>query len=493
MKNKIDKNSFKSWPILFGLAFLLFFSCAKTSEKKEEVTETNYLLRDIKGTVSILRQDDVIKGENDLTLMDGDTVRTGPNSIAFVYLKEEKSIIKILANTKFLLNKDGEDSYDFNLIDGKSTVFINKVFNRSEVKVTAKNTVVAVRGTFFGLANEGGKSQVALYSGRVSLKEANKPSGEEFILNENTSVSIDQEKPLTVESIEVESGAKAIAPGEEEYVQKIVQIEDKIKANEPLSEEFFNENLNQIIEQDIQQKIQLEENLIEEEAVEVEEPKPVEKVVKAPVRAPFRGFYQETFQDTVGIKIPSSYLLLDNGGRAESQRIVREGRNRVLSLLSSKTQPVLLQNYFSKPLPRRTELSFMIKFVRTNNDNYEYSEELSDNQIYLGGFELKDANSDKISGLTFHKINGRVFAAKCDEEICRKIEVGAGKWHQIKVLVDFSNGTARYYVDNKLFHEKLLSSSENGYIKTRWNNKAGIGIYSLSGENNFYIDNITIK
>ena len=170
----------------------------------------------------------------------GDKVRTGPGSMAEIYVRYG-SKIRLGAGTTFLLNKVSKEDNSMTVLVGKMQAWMRKMAGR-KFSVRTPTAVCAIRGTNFEVeVAETGESSWNLFTGSLQIFDAKNRSVE---LASNQRVVVTKEagvvrpEPLPVE-IKVPDEPKKIKEEKEEIKaekQEAKLLESGQKKEEPKKE-----------------------------------------------------------------------------------------------------------------------------------------------------------------------------------------------------------------------------------------------------------------
>jgi len=129
----------------------------------------------IVGEVQISRNGNPMVATPASTLIQSDTIQTGPGAKAEIQL-DEGSVVRVGPSTQFALSGyaylNGNRSTNLNLTQGNMSMRVTKLTGDSDFQVSTVTAVAGVRGTFF-YVNFDPKSKelgVAVYNGAVSVK-----------------------------------------------------------------------------------------------------------------------------------------------------------------------------------------------------------------------------------------------------------------------------------------------------------------------------------
>lgn len=190
------------------------------------------------------------------TIEAGDTVRTGPASMAEIYVKYG-SKVRLGAGTTFVLKEASKDSTAMEVLVGKMQGWFRKALAR-KLSVRTPSAVCAIRGTSFEVeVNQAGETTWNLFTGNVQVTD-----------NQNNVRDLAPHQRLTVTS----SGAGQPEPLPAEIKapsepKKIKEEKDEIKAEEKAAKEEAKAAAEAKKEEPAKEEAKGEEPVVEEPVV----------------------------------------------------------------------------------------------------------------------------------------------------------------------------------------------------------------------------------
>lgn len=127
----------------FVCVSLFFFDC-----KNKSSDPTKGAITFVKGNVSIQRGDQKIEAAVSQEIQNGDTVITGPKSVATIVFGENSSVIEIQSDSQFRLKDESHEKIFFQ-DRGSSWVLANKLVKGDKLSVHTPTSTAGVRGTKF--------------------------------------------------------------------------------------------------------------------------------------------------------------------------------------------------------------------------------------------------------------------------------------------------------------------------------------------------------
>jgi len=176
----------KTIPIAIIIFALL---CLASIENIFAISDATASIKDIQGNVDVERQGNTITGRKGLILHDNDLVQTNSRSKVTIIFRDG-SIIRLFANTKFLIEKSVE-------VKKGSRKFLNRFILRvgsfwGKFTKNAQHTVIktptatcGIKGTSVSLSQVDNQLTVSLSSGKIAVKN----DDEEIILNPGQQVT----------------------------------------------------------------------------------------------------------------------------------------------------------------------------------------------------------------------------------------------------------------------------------------------------------------
>lgn len=156
------------------LKFIFNILCVLLSTGMSHAADPIGVLSVVIGSVSIERDDSVIKGESKLQVFENDLIITGGKSRAQVLLLDQTAI-NISQNAELTLDKfiyGGEDdSVSLKVAKGTFRFISGKVADKTPEKVNVETPVatIGIRGTEFIGQIDTAESVVALFNGKIEV------------------------------------------------------------------------------------------------------------------------------------------------------------------------------------------------------------------------------------------------------------------------------------------------------------------------------------
>lgn len=191
--------------MIMAITIAFSFSCGK--KKKEIVREG--LVNFFTGEVFLLSQGNRAQVKIGDVVREGMKIETGKKSTVEIYFGE--NAIKILEDTKvdisqLKFNQDGSESTSINVQNGKVFSKVAKKLSKSDnYNIHTPTAVASVRGTDFLVSEEKGKSKIACSDGKIEVKHEGETKFKAVELNGGQEVSVEKDKPLTVQDISADS------------------------------------------------------------------------------------------------------------------------------------------------------------------------------------------------------------------------------------------------------------------------------------------------
>lgn len=151
-----------------------------------------------KGDVKIVEGENVQNASAGLILKAGQTIRTGADSMAEIFVKDQ-GIVRLSDNTEFGLTRVDASGTEMNQKSGTSTVFLKRLKQDSDFSISTPTSVAAVRGTSF-MVNVKSKSEsvFALYDGAIEVKN---DKGQSVVMDGKGELSVTDKSDITKQAI----------------------------------------------------------------------------------------------------------------------------------------------------------------------------------------------------------------------------------------------------------------------------------------------------
>ncbi len=231
----------KSMRTLRAVAALLIVSLAALPGRGEEAGTIRMVL----GVVTIESGGASRAAAVNDRLAGGETIMTGPNSMADVLMGErgyirirEKSRVKIAS-----LKKEAQES-DLELSMGGVMIFLSKLARKGAYEVKSPTQVAAVRGTIFQMSGEDDGSRVDVLSGTVAVNPvADGEVKRDFtqLVSENQSLMLNRAIVLQIllgkKKFKIETMRRDIKENFRKQVEQIRQLPDFQRFSDDMKKE----------------------------------------------------------------------------------------------------------------------------------------------------------------------------------------------------------------------------------------------------------------
>jgi len=151
-----------------------------------------------KGDVKIVEGESVTAVTSGQVLKAGQLIRTGADSMAELFVKDQ-GIIRLSSNTEFGVKRVDASGSEFEQPVGQATVFLKRLKQDSEFSINTPTSVAAVRGTSFMVdVKSKTESMFALYDGAIEVKNQ---KGQSVVLDGQGELSVTQKGNISKEAI----------------------------------------------------------------------------------------------------------------------------------------------------------------------------------------------------------------------------------------------------------------------------------------------------
>jgi hypothetical protein len=229
--------------ITLAAAFALNTSCAK---KEAPQADVRAMATFVIGTVTLERAGEPARAvKHKEELKQGDTVRTGPDSMLVIQIGED-SVIKIESRTILSLAQFlGKGDTRFNLEQGRMFTRIHHLSKESTFRVYTKTSLAAVRGTEFSVTSRTNETVVAVNDGTVAVQKVSpgtETRNEKPVEKGNAAVVSDtiKTRPVNAEEKKEFNRFAKITPIEnldEKSDSDLKQMEDEYQKNKDKAED----------------------------------------------------------------------------------------------------------------------------------------------------------------------------------------------------------------------------------------------------------------
>ncbi len=194
----LSYNQHRTWPLLL-VAALFLASCGNKEQKVVDAGSASVARLTItKGDVKVVEGEMVRPASSGQLLKAGQIIRTGAESMAEIFVKDQ-GIVRLSENTEFGLNRVDANGVELDQKSGTSMVFLKRLKQDSEFTIHTPTSVAAVRGTSFMVDVKSEKeSTFALYDGAIEVKNQR---GQSVVLEGKGEVSVKAKGNLTEEAI----------------------------------------------------------------------------------------------------------------------------------------------------------------------------------------------------------------------------------------------------------------------------------------------------
>jgi LysM repeat protein len=186
--------------LLLLLSMIISFSCKKEQENEGIVSS-------FFGDVTIKEGDKSRQAKVGDSIIAGMSIETGTKSVVHIHFYENVIVLtenSILSVEKFELNISANTEHSvLNLKKGDVfSKIVKRLNNDYSYQIKTPTTVVAVRGTEFGVFERNGESTVACLSGKVEAANTTLGDGYEFVeIPADKEAQITSGKPLLVKPL----------------------------------------------------------------------------------------------------------------------------------------------------------------------------------------------------------------------------------------------------------------------------------------------------
>ncbi len=186
--------------MLVKKSFIGFILAAFLMTASLSAAETIAVLLKVRGTVSVTRgnQAKAVKARKGFRLQNGDKLVTGKRSFAALRFIDDKSLVRIRANSRCTINgkKQGKSQILKNVFVEVGTIFARVTRQRSSFKVSTPTSVASVKGTAFFTDQKlkGG----TFYFGTEGVVEVTSDAGTALMRSGETAYVASKNSPPTV-------------------------------------------------------------------------------------------------------------------------------------------------------------------------------------------------------------------------------------------------------------------------------------------------------
>lgn len=183
--------------MLLSLVFVSY--CGSKDEKTAQEKPTPIArLAIVKGDVSIVEGQVVTPATGGLVLNAGNIVRTGANSMAEIFVKDQ-GVVRLSENTEFGLSRIDANGTHVDQTKGTAAFFLKRLQQDSEFVVNTPTSVAAVRGTSFIVDVKGAnEASYALFDGAI---EVSNQKGESVVLDQKGELSVTEKTKMSKQAI----------------------------------------------------------------------------------------------------------------------------------------------------------------------------------------------------------------------------------------------------------------------------------------------------
>lgn len=227
-----------------GMLFLLisggvtmFGACSKTDTvQKASDSAPMARLTLTKGEVLIVDGESTRPAGAGQALKAGQALRTGIDSMAEVFVKDQ-GIVRLSENAEFSIKKVDATGAEFDQTKGTAAVFLKKIKQDSDFKISTPTSVAAVRGTSFIVEVKGKKeAKYALFDGAI---EVTNKKGDSVVMDKKGELSVTDKsevskqaiKPLSKESL---AALRKMAVFQKTQIEEYNSFIDELKGSETL-------------------------------------------------------------------------------------------------------------------------------------------------------------------------------------------------------------------------------------------------------------------
>lgn len=194
--------------------FSLVMSQCKKSDQVQKTGDANPVARLTltKGEVIIVEGGSTHPASAGQTIMAGQTVRTGTDSMAELFVRDQ-GIVRISENAEFGVKRMDASGAEFDQTKGSTAVFLKKMRQDTDFKISTPTSVAAVRGTSFIIdVKSKNEANYALFDGAIEL--TNK-KGQQIVLDRKGEITLTEKGDISKE---------AIRPLSKESLQKLKKM-----------------------------------------------------------------------------------------------------------------------------------------------------------------------------------------------------------------------------------------------------------------------------
>lgn len=223
--------------LLISGGVMMFGACSKTDTvQKASDSAPMARLTLTKGEVLIVDGESTRPAGAGQALKAGQALRTGIDSMAEVFVKDQ-GIVRLSENAEFSIKKVDATGAEFDQTKGTAAVFLKKIKQDSDFKISTPTSVAAVRGTSFIVEVKGKKeAKYALFDGAI---EVTNKKGDSVVMDKKGELSVTDKsevskqaiKPLSKESL---AALRKMAVFQKTQIEEYNSFIDELKGSETL-------------------------------------------------------------------------------------------------------------------------------------------------------------------------------------------------------------------------------------------------------------------
>lgn len=123
----------------------ILFQCS--GKQKESSIKGNLIF--VIGTVEVSNKSGNLPAKKDMVVGEGDTIKTGENSVAIVQFENDSASVEIQENAEFSINKFNQKEQELVSTNGNFWIKAKKLNKDSNFNVVMPTAVAGIRGTSF--------------------------------------------------------------------------------------------------------------------------------------------------------------------------------------------------------------------------------------------------------------------------------------------------------------------------------------------------------
>lgn len=223
--------------LLISGGAMMFGACKKTDTvQKASDNAPMARLTLTKGEVLIVDGESTRPAGAGQAVRAGQTLRTGIDSMAELFVKDQ-GIVRLSENAEFSIKKVDGTGAEFDQTKGTAAVFLKKIKQDSDFKISTPTSVAAVRGTSFIVEVKGKKeAKYALFDGAI---EVTNKKGDSVVMDKKGELSVTDRsevskqaiKPLSKESL---AALRKMAVFQKTQIEEYNSFIDELKGSETL-------------------------------------------------------------------------------------------------------------------------------------------------------------------------------------------------------------------------------------------------------------------